>query len=209
MTLVPVEPVQPSPPHEADGNRAAGTRNVHNAFLSIGALMLQVAKYPLQEAFERDPLGATIAYFASRLDKHPKAIAAVERLLGLSLEAARAASIGFSDRSLGNQLPAKQVLAGKRIRTRLEELGIYKSNGRESLRGYITIPVKDSDGNWTGIRAIPLDARKSQGSELLVGFDTANDVPADGGTAEVAEIVIAPTISEEIPVTVAPAEVAN
>jgi hypothetical protein len=164
--------------------------------------MLQVVKFPLQEAFERDPLGSTINYYASCLEKHPKAVAAVERLLGLSVEAARDASIGFSDRSLGNQLPAKQVVAGLRLRTRLEELGIYKANGRESLRGFITIPFKDADGKWTGIRAIPIDARTGEGSRLLVGCDAAKDVSVGDTKLEVAEAEVVP--AEAVKLDIAP-----
>ena len=77
---------------------------------------------------EHDPLGTVIAYYASCLEQHPKALAAVERLLGISHEQARAASVGFSDRSLGNQLPNRRIVAGVRIRTQLEELGLYKGN---------------------------------------------------------------------------------
>lgn len=158
--------------------------------------MLKVSKYPMQEAFERDPLGATITYYASCLVTNPKAIAAVERLLGLSLDSALEACIGFGDRSLGNQLPTKQVTAGRRLRTRLEELGIYKANGRESLRGYITIPVKDADGSWTGINAIRIDAKTGDACRLLVGFETAKDVSIEGTKVEIGQ-----TTSDEIPTT--------
>ena len=116
---------------------------------------------------EHDPLGTVIAYYASCLEQHPKALAAVERLLGMSHEQARAASVGFSDRSLGNQLPSRRIVAGVRIRTQLEELGLYKGNGRETLRGCLTIPIRDHAGRCTGIRAVRIDA-DSQESDALV-----------------------------------------
>jgi len=127
-------------------------------------------KFPLQSAMEHDPLGAAIAYYASCLEQHPKALAAVERLLGMSLEQARAASVGYSDRSLGNQLPSKRVVAGVRLRTRLEELGLYKRNGRETLRGCLTIPIRDDAGQTTGIRAIRADASDANRDGWVLEF---------------------------------------
>ena len=119
---------------------------------------------------EHDPLGTVIAYYASCLEQHPKALAAVERLLGMSHEQARAASVGFSDRSLGNQLPSRRIVAGVRIRTQLEELGLYKRNGRETLRGCLTIPIRDHAGRCTGIRAVRIDADSTESDALVLEF---------------------------------------
>lgn len=119
---------------------------------------------------EHDPLGTVIAYYASCLEQHPKALAAVERLLGMSHEQARAASVGFSDRSLGNQLPSRRIVAGVRIRTELEELGLYKGNGRETLRGCLTIPIRDHAGRCTGIRAVRIDADSQESDALVLEF---------------------------------------
>ena len=133
---------------------------------------------------EHDPLGTVIAYYASCSEQHPKALAAVERLLGMSHEQARAASVGFSDRSLGNQLPSRRIVAGVRIRTQLEELGLYKGNGRETLRGCLTIPIRDHAGRYTGIRAVRIDA-DSQGSDALVlEFPRSAGGPAEHGDAQ-------------------------
>ena len=119
---------------------------------------------------EHDPLGTVIAHYASCLEQHPKALAAVERLLGMSHEQARAASVGFSDRSLGNQLPSRRIVAGVRIRTQLEELGLYKGNGRETLRGCLTIPIRDHAGRCTGIRAVRIDADSQESDALVLEF---------------------------------------
>ena len=129
-----------------------------------------VPKYPLLRAMEHDPLGTVIAYYASCLEQHPKALAAVERLLGMSHEQARAASVGFSDRSLGNQLPSRRIVAGVRIRTQLEELGLYKRHGRETLRGCLTIPIRDHAGRCTGIRAVRIDADSTESDALVLEF---------------------------------------
>ena len=133
---------------------------------------------------EHDPLGTVIAYYASCLEQHPKALAAVERLLGMSHEQARAASVGFSDRSLGNQLPNRRIVAGVRIRTQLEELGLYKGNGRETLRGCLTIPIRDHAGRCTGIRAVRIDADSQESDALVLEFPRSAGGPAEHGDAQ-------------------------
>lgn len=133
---------------------------------------------------EHDPLGTVIAYYASCLEQHPKALAAVERLLGMSHEQARAASVGFSDRSLGNQLPSRRIVAGVRIRTQLVELGLYKGNGRETLRGCLTIPIRDHAGRCTGIRAVRIDADSQESDALVLEFPRSAGGPAEHGDAQ-------------------------
>ena len=133
---------------------------------------------------EHDPLGTVIAYYASCLEQHPKALAAVERLLGMSHEQARAASVGFSDRSLGNQLPSRRIVAGVRIRTQLEELGLYKGNGRETLRGCLTIPIRDHAGRCTHIRAVRIDADSQESDALVLEFPRSAGGPAEHGDAQ-------------------------
>lgn len=165
---------------------------------------------------EHDPLGTVIAYYASCLEQHPKALAAVERLLGMSHEQARAASVGFSDRSLGNQLPSRRIVAGVRIRTQLEELGLYKRNGRETLRGCLTIPIRDHAGRCTGIRAVRIDADSTESDALVLEFprsaepgnenheirssDAANAVASDVAQAAAVDATLAQaTVASTVP----------
>ena len=165
---------------------------------------------------EHDPLGTVIAYYASCLEQHPKALAAVERLLGMSHEQARAASVGFSDRSLGNQLPSRRIVAGVRIRTQLEELGLYKGNGRETLRGCLTIPIRDHAGRCTGIRAVRIDADSTESDALVLEFprsaepgnenheirssDAANAVASDVAQATAVDATLAQaTVASTVP----------
>ncbi len=54
--------------------------------------------------------------------------------------------IGFSNRTLGFRLPQASEKAGKEIRGRLKELGIYRDNGREHLRGSVVVPLFDEEG---------------------------------------------------------------
>ena len=126
-------------------------------------------EFPLLERFEANAIGATVDYYATCLALNAKAVQCVERLFNLATEQAQSLSIGFSDRSLGNQLPAKQVKHGMKIRLKLEELGIYKDNGRETLRGYVTIPLLDEQHNITGIHALRLDAKHRNDEPLVIG----------------------------------------
>jgi hypothetical protein len=79
--------------------------------------------------------------------------------------------LGFCDRSLGLKLPGPEVKAGKRIRARLQTLGVLRATGHEHFRGSITAPILAADG--TG-RIVDLYGRKRLESRLRKG--TAVDV---------------------------------
>ena len=115
-------------------------------------------KFPKLANFESNPWQATVEhYFAtlfSGIDTFRELLITIGILFGIDAAQVQASQIGFSDRSLGNQLPSNAVLPGKAIRTKLEELGIYKPNGRETLRGFVTIPLLDPQNEVTGIHAI-------------------------------------------------------
>ncbi|MEQ1830892.1 MAG: hypothetical protein ABL921_33405, partial [Pirellula sp.] len=123
--------------------------------------------FPLLKAFESNPFQATVDYYAACLSD--KAIAFIESKLHLSRVEAATARIGISDRSLGNQLPGNGVRAGKLIRSRLETLELYKANGREALRGYVTIPLFDASGTMTGIEGLRLDSKAQIPERIVIG----------------------------------------
>ena len=54
--------------------------------------------------------------------------------------------IGYANRTLGLKLPVKQNKIGKQIRTRLNQLGLYRDTGREHFCGCVTFPVTTADG---------------------------------------------------------------
>ena len=84
----------------------------------------------------------------------------------LSPQQAVSEQIGFSDCSLGTLIPSKQVKTGREIRDALLALGIYKANGRVSLRGYVTVPIRDEQGTIIGIRGHKVD-RHCQGEAVV------------------------------------------
>jgi len=112
----------------------------------------------LTESILADPLTAVADYYASCLAGNDKAVAFVRDQLKLTMEQATEKRIGFSDRSLGTQLPPRQVKAGREVRELLESLGIYKGNGRETLRGCITVPLTDESGAIVAIEGHRLDS---------------------------------------------------
>ena len=54
--------------------------------------------------------------------------------------------VGFADRTLGTHLPSNIIKAGKEIRSKLESVGIYRPNGREHFRGFVTVPLTNIVG---------------------------------------------------------------
>jgi hypothetical protein len=126
--------------------------------------------FPLLAAFEADPWKATAEHYARCVTD--KILAMASFGLELEEEALRTLGIGFSDRSLGNQLPSNQTAAGRRIRERLIQMGLYKENGREALRGYVTIPLVDEAHRITGFEGYRLSNSGAIIDKLRVGTGT-------------------------------------
>ena len=55
--------------------------------------------------------------------------------------------LGYSNRSLGLRLPAKNRAAGAAVRGRLEQLGIFRKSGHEHFSGSLVIPVVTPAGD--------------------------------------------------------------
>ena len=117
------------------------------------------------------PLQTTISYYAMCLAASPKSLAYLTRNC---LTADTQLQVGFADRSLGKRLPNKLTKAGRAIRSQLETLGVYRSNGREHFRGFITVPLASSDGQVTGIYGHRVDARSSGPVEQSIGSGIFN-----------------------------------
>jgi DNA primase catalytic core len=80
----------------------------------------------------------------------PAALAYVEKR-GLSRECVEHFKLGFSDRSLGLHLPAKNRAQGEELRARLTTLGVLRETGHEHLRGSLVVPIVDVDGVVAGM----------------------------------------------------------
>ena len=75
------------------------------------------------------------------------------------VDAATAAvfDLGFSDRTLGLALPSPDRAGGRRLRGRLQALGVLRSTGHEQFRGCVVVPVRDGDGRVTQLCGLRVD----------------------------------------------------
>lgn len=113
------------------------------------------------QSLQDHPLQAVADYYASCLPENPKAADYAARFNGTP-------GIGFADRTLGRMIPHKRTKIGRQIRESLQHLGIYKANGRETLRGYVTEPIRDGDA-VIGIRGHKLDRHTAGDAVIVVG----------------------------------------
>lgn len=61
--------------------------------------------------------------------------------------------LGFSDRTLGPQLPADTTPSGAAVRGMLRELGLLRASGHEYLRGCVAFPLFSDDHRILGAYA--------------------------------------------------------
>jgi len=91
-------------------------------------------------------LARVVEFYHERLIKTPDAL---DYLRGRGLyheEAIERFGLGFSDRTLGLRLPAKNRLAGEAIRTRLQSLGLIRESGHEHFSGSLVLPIYTAEG---------------------------------------------------------------
>lgn len=103
-----------------------------------------------------DLLAQVVAYYHDTLKNTPDAIAYLHHRGITNPAVVDQFRVGFADRSLGLNLPLKQVQAGATIRSRLQELGLFRASGHEHFRGSITFPITD------GSTVVNLYGRKVQ-----------------------------------------------
>ena len=72
--------------------------------------------------------------------------------------------LGFANRTLGYQLPAKNRKAGSELRSQLQGLGILRESGHEHFNGSLVIPVLDQQGSVKEVYG-----RKISGTKLRKG----------------------------------------
>lgn len=59
--------------------------------------------------------------------------------------------LGFANRSLGLRLPLKNRVAGGQVRTQLQQIGLYRANGREHFNGSLIVPVYNARGQVVNV----------------------------------------------------------
>ena len=83
----------------------------------------------------------TVLYYHERLLNHQEAKEYLKSRGIYSDEIITKFKIGFADRTLGLRMPYRQGDKGKKLRSKLQEIGILKESGHEQFRGSITIPI--------------------------------------------------------------------
>jgi hypothetical protein len=105
-------------------------------------------------------------------------------VLILTTNEATAHQVGFSDRILDMFIPPKTVEPRREIRESLTNLGVFKGNGRETLRGHVTVPIRGTDDVVIGIRDYKIDRHAQGASIVMLGIE---QLQGNGLAAEDAE----------------------
>ena len=128
-----------------------------------------------------NPIAAIAAFYATCLTANDRAKAYVNDELHLTNEQATEQQVGFADRTLGKQIPQRRIKRGREVRDALVDAGLYKANGRETMRGRVTVSIIDNEGNIIGLRGYKIDAHASGADVIIVGdeIETLSTNPAE------------------------------
>jgi len=118
------------------------------------------------EADDQKLLAQVIDYYRRTLKDSPDALEFLRKRGMVASEALEQFRIGYANRTLGLKLPGKHLKSGKQIRSRLEDLNIFRpGSGHEQFNGCVVFPIQSPDG--TG-RIVDVYGRKT-GSHLRKG----------------------------------------
>jgi DNA primase catalytic core len=101
------------------------------------------------DADDRALLDQVVGYYHETLKASPEALAYLKARGIDHPEALEKFRLGFANRTLGLRLPDKRRKDGVAIRSRLEQLGLYRDSGHEHFNGSLVIPVLDEQGRVT------------------------------------------------------------
>ena len=76
---------------------------------------------------------------------------------GVDRAVADSVGVGWSDRTLGLTLPSPDRAGGRRLRARLQRLGVLRPTGHEQFRGCVVVPVRGGDGAVVQICGLRVD----------------------------------------------------
>ena len=118
------------------------------------------------EAGDRELLLKIVGFYQDAFNQSPEA----KRYLGSrglhSSEMVERFRLGFANRTLGLCLPPKNRVAGAAVRTRLEELGIYRKSGHEQFNGSLVIPVITPAGDVVEMYGRKITSSLREGTPL-------------------------------------------
>ncbi len=141
-----------------------------------GAPTLAQAEVPnnsstLYQSILAEPLLTTVLCYATCLLTAVKALAYLKQNCLLTDAGLR---IGFSDRTLGAQLPSPRSKPGQALRAQLQTVGILKPSGHETFRGMVTVPLLSTNGTVTGIYGRRIDRHALGETETTIGSGIFN-----------------------------------
>ncbi len=97
---------------------------------------------PLDEQIDNQKaLQQVINYYHQTLKQSPEALDYLKSRGLNHPELIDTFKLGFANRTLGLRLPAKNRVAGKKIRSQLQEIGIIRKSGHEHFNGSIVFPI--------------------------------------------------------------------
>ncbi len=124
-----------------------------------------------------EPLLATVLYYAACLVSSFKALAHLTQNCLLADDSLR---VGFSDRTLGTQLPSHHKKPGRDVRRLMQTVGILKDTGHETFRGMVTVPLLDASGKVTGIYGRRIDRQALGEAQATIGSGIFNGTALKG-----------------------------
>ena len=126
--------------------REASASVVGESLPSLAAEPSSVAPAMVAAGDDAALLERVIDYYHATLKQSPEALAYLQtRGLGHP-ELIDAFRLGYANRTLGYQLPIKQLKAGAEIRGALQRIGVLRESGHEHFNGSLVVPVITATG---------------------------------------------------------------
>ncbi len=116
-----------------------------------------------------------IEHYVNTLGRHERGLKFIGKHLGLSPGQAVEQRIGFSDRTIGKEIPSHQTGAGRQFRVHLQSWGWYNRNGHEALRGCVTVPQFDRWGKVIRIHGFKINKNANCTGEIVIPIGTTAD----------------------------------
>ena len=123
-----------------------------------------------EDAEAQQLLNQVTDYYHETLQESPEALAYLESR-GLSHpDLISRFKLGYANRTLSYRLPTKRSKAGAELRSKLQELGIYRESGHEHFNDSLLVPIVDRDGNVVEVygRKVRDDLRKGTPKHLYL-----------------------------------------
>lgn len=127
------------------------------------------------DADDQELLRDVVSYYHETLLQAPEAIAYLEARGLADDELIKHFKLGYANRTLGLRLPQKDRKAGADIRTRLQQVGVYRESGHEHLNGSIVVPLFNKSGDVVQLygRKIRDNLREGTAYHLYLSGDHA------------------------------------